>query len=873
MSLTIFCPECDTLLLDAPACTSCGWRRPPPAEAGTRVWHYNAGAKLRCTSMVFAGGRLFFGDAGRTGHPGAVHAVDAANGEGLWRTPLSQGAPSDSLAHGLDRVFISSTEAGDLSPDKPLLAFDAATGELAWTYRSGALNLSAPLLHGGLIYVVSSDRKLHAVDAVHGKGLWTAELSGWGRSAAMAGEGQIFVGTEQNRLLALNLANGRERWSFEGGAWFAATPTVHGDRVYAACWDGTLYALEAGTGKLAWRFDLGDHAYLLTSPLVAGEQVFVGSRDHCLYAVDRRSGSALWRFETGRRVYAAPAVAHGLVYLASDDRHVYALDEETGELAWKLELPGRVRTSPLAVGHHLFVACGGGEVLALALASEEEVGDPQEYLDRQEYAKAAAALALAGEWAEAARLYVDPLQQPSRAAQLYQQAGDAMRAARQYERADQPDRALELWRELDKTEAVVRLLQTSGRTLEAAQELEQADELEAAAELYDKELNQPAKAADLYRKAGKLLKAAALYARVGDVGNEIELLLRVKQPEEAAKRYEELGEYARAAELYLEARQPAQAAAMWSRRGEHRKAAEMYEKAGDQVQAAACYENAGAWALAANLYLQLGEPAEAARCYEAQEAFLLAGTHYQDAALKLEEESQGKAEQRLADLFERAANCFAREYEVGRCDQCRQKVRYYRHQPNLSLVLKQEEAFVQDAYNVLALELINHGRGVAQKIEVALVPAIQGTFAGELTKAIRGIGRFQAHADTLAVLPQAPGKLTLDLHVHYQDRQGQAFEERGRWFVEVRSEPESGRFTPQEVHVHGDYVAGEKVSGDYIGEGGQKGDKVQIQRGGPSGPRLSIGEGSDYRCPDCGARQSVGAAFCEQCGARLEEKR
>jgi len=130
---------------------------------------------------------------------------------------------------------------------------------------------------------------------------------------------------------------------------------------------------------------------------------------------------------------------------------------------------------------------------------------------------------------------------------------------------------------------------------------------------------------------------------------------------------------------------------------------------------------------------------------------------------------------------------------------------------------------------------------------------------------------FDAALAEWAVLPQASGKVTLEVQVHYCDRQGQPLKEKGRWFVDVRSEANSGRFTPQEVYVQGDYVAGEKVTGDYIAEGGQKGDRIDIRRG-AVGPRVSLGEGAELKCRHCGAPQPVGAAFCEQCGKRLEEK-
>jgi hypothetical protein len=56
---TIFCPNCNDLILDQPTCPACGWRRPVEAEgAGQLAWCADLGTRLvkpHCYPAVAAG--------------------------------------------------------------------------------------------------------------------------------------------------------------------------------------------------------------------------------------------------------------------------------------------------------------------------------------------------------------------------------------------------------------------------------------------------------------------------------------------------------------------------------------------------------------------------------------------------------------------------------------------------------------------------------------------------------------------------------------------------------------------------------------------------------------------------------------------------
>jgi hypothetical protein len=82
--------------------------------------------------------------------------------------------------------------------------------------------------------------------------------------------------------------------------------------------------------------------------------------------------------------------------------------------------------------------------------------------------------------------------------------------------------------------------------------------------------------------------------------------------------------------------------------------------------------------------------------------------------------------------------------------------------------------------------------------------------------------------------------------------------------------------TKPNIIVHGGnvVVGGTQVQGDQVTDGGQKGDKVELNRDG--GRRIEVSDEAvkferphEVECPNCGLRLPVGADKCTRCGATL----
>jgi len=869
--MNIFCPKCDTLILTASSCPACGWQRPPVREArrGQELWRVPLEEKIQSAPLV-VGDTLFCGTC-----DGKVHALDTVTCQRRWSFQLPEGwVPSETLAYAHGILYLGTDDARPLSsPDKPLLALDAATGKELWKAPTTALRLSAPRFWVDAVYFAASTGQAYAVDAATGEVRWCKPIPAWGPAAPAVERGLVIFGSRDRYLVALYARSGRPAWQFtiaEGPSnWLPKSPTVVEGVCYVTSWDGHLYALDAATGEEKWRF--ATRRAILTAPVVYGDAVYFGGQDHHLYAVNRHTGELLWKRDLVRRVYATPVVVDGVVYAASDNKLIYAFDAESGEPVWPepLAVGDRVRADLAADEARLYAASRYGDLLAVAIREPEPALSPAEHEARGKWDKAATAYALQRDFARAARLYEQKLQQPYQAAQLYRRAGELSKAATLFMQAGKRRDALELFQELGRHREAAKLAQELGRQQEAAAAWEQAGEYVRAAEIYET-LGQPLKAADLYVRAGGLgnrRKAHRLWRQAGETQKLVKSLLDHGEWAEAAELYAEAGEFARAAELYRQAGMLAQAAEMWLRHGDRRQAALTYEEAGELARAAALYCELMAWPRARELYQQLGDREGEAKCCLLMGDKLTAAQLYEEAANRLEEESQGREEERLAELYDKAAGLYRDEFQRKAWLRCRQKVIYYRRLPDVKLVLEQREPFVLGQENILFLYPRNEGRDLARDIHIGVRSRTE-KLTGQLTAHLDGLGRLMVAEEpvTLNVKPLDAGKLILDVEMFYADRHGNRYEDCLEWHIDVRELGE-GRVTPPELHVKGTVYMSDHISivqGDQLMPGAQKGDRVVIARGVPPStlPELP-------RCPHCGHLQAPGGRFCERCGKEL----
>lgn len=354
------------------ACASNDRPKPAPLAANVPVlavrtaWTAALGAVDFALDVRVVDGRAYLASSA-----GTVLALDAQTGAEVWRTqldtPLSAGVGSDGRYTAV------------VGRNNELIVLEA--GKLAWRQKLKVLTLTAPLVAGGRVFVLSTDRTVSAFDAAVGQRLWqqqrTAESLVLGEAGLLTAVGDTLVVGYGGRIAGLNPLSGAPRWetavvsprgtneverlvdvvagySREGsqvcvrafqyavacvdaatGRTLWSKPAIgsagvggDGALVYGTEADGKLSAWSRKEGEKLWTLDRYRFR-LLTTPLVAGRSLIFGDDAGNLHILSKTDGAPLNRIVTDDSgLYVAPVLAGKTLLVVSRRGSVYALRPE-----------------------------------------------------------------------------------------------------------------------------------------------------------------------------------------------------------------------------------------------------------------------------------------------------------------------------------------------------------------------------------------------------------------------------------------------------------------------------------------------------------------------------------------------------------------
>lgn len=348
----------------------------------TQVWSTQFGAgndkRQRITSApVAAGGRVFVLDALQN-----VTAI-GTNGATLWQKDLTPATETSGEVVGgglavVDGRIYATTGFGRLH------VLDAATGAEIWSKRFDAALTAAPLVDGGLIYVISRDGFAYALDRKSGRIVWEVEgtpasTSVLGSGApAIAGKTAIFP-FPSGELAAVLKLGGVSLWdssvsgsrlgrSYGSVNAIVGGPVVSGRTVYVATAAGRLAAIDSASGDREWTALEG-----AVGPVIsAGGSLFVVSDEAKLLRLNASDGTRIWAAtlplyateKIARReeiyVHFGPILAGGRLILASTDGVMREIDPASGRILRATDLGSPAASEPIIVGGTLYVITANG---------------------------------------------------------------------------------------------------------------------------------------------------------------------------------------------------------------------------------------------------------------------------------------------------------------------------------------------------------------------------------------------------------------------------------------------------------------------------------------------------------------------------------
>ena len=298
-----------------------------------------------------------------------LHCLDESNGSIVWSNVLGGYGGVSTPAIECGRVFAGATYfSGDL------YCIDASDGATIWNrtiepdpgYYGVA---SSPLIHNGMVYVVSSsDGRLHAFD-FDGAEQWNYSASGSSdnyMSAATDGDKLFFGGG--NAMNCVDVATQTEEWTFIVGDKVVTTPAACDGVVYFATGknEKKLYAVDIATVTEVWSRSLYGS---LSSPAISDGKIYIGDKEFVIHCFDAGTGTEIWNRTTGCGdfgVYSSPVVAGGMVYTAAnyDKGTIYCFNADDGTPKWSYDTGNWNMAQPAVSDGTLFIGSDSGYLYA-----------------------------------------------------------------------------------------------------------------------------------------------------------------------------------------------------------------------------------------------------------------------------------------------------------------------------------------------------------------------------------------------------------------------------------------------------------------------------------------------------------------------------
>lgn len=351
-----------------------------------RVWSNSIGKgdsrKQRITAEpVVAGGLIYTLDSG------ANVTATSAQGATVWSVNLipAQDGDADATGGGLayaDGVLYVSSGFGRLT------ALDARTGVTRWQKRLNATGSGAPLVNGGLLYLVAGDETGWAVDVKDGRIAWQIQATPsvgnvLGAPAPVIAQEFAVFAFGSGDVSATFRRGGIRRWnaSVAGGRRGRAAaqivdvtggPMVVGDTIYIGNHSGRTVAFDADSGERKWTADEG----AIDTVWPAGNSIFQVSDRSQLIRLDAATGQVVWaqdlpgfvKDKPNRRgpivAHYGPILAGGRIVIASNDGYLRFFNPVDGALVNRVEVPGGATTAPVVAGQTLYVVSTKGDLHA-----------------------------------------------------------------------------------------------------------------------------------------------------------------------------------------------------------------------------------------------------------------------------------------------------------------------------------------------------------------------------------------------------------------------------------------------------------------------------------------------------------------------------
>jgi outer membrane protein assembly factor BamB len=206
-------------------------------ETGAVAWKFHTGADegtWNDSSPCTSGGRVYM-----RGMDSAVYAVDASNGDLVWKKELP-GRLSTSTTCLDGNIYVGST-------DNHIYRLEMDTGEIVASLKLDGTPYGTVTCTAGLVIVLTGRRgqgnMLHCIDSNLEKVLWmqAPENTAWTTYRPHIWDDEVVMGDENGDIAAFGINNGVRRWSITVGG-VVKTIARSDTQMFIGTFGGMLYS-------------------------------------------------------------------------------------------------------------------------------------------------------------------------------------------------------------------------------------------------------------------------------------------------------------------------------------------------------------------------------------------------------------------------------------------------------------------------------------------------------------------------------------------------------------------------------------------------------------------------------------------------------
>ena len=253
-------------------------------------------------------------------------------GKLVWAKNLGKLDNSYGHAASLDqyenRLLVQLDQGNGKDGKSKLLAFDTATGNLAWETKPRPVpnTWSTPItieVAGKPQIITCGNPWVISYNPADGNEIWRAKvLYGEVTPSPVFGLGMVFTVQEGEKLAAIkpdgtgDVTTNHVVWSADEGLPDICSPLCDGKYVYLCTSHGTITCYDGLTGKKQWEHEYETEFH--SSPSVAGDRIFLFSGKGAV--IQLQAGPTfkeLSKIEMGEEISSSPAFADGRWYIRS----------------------------------------------------------------------------------------------------------------------------------------------------------------------------------------------------------------------------------------------------------------------------------------------------------------------------------------------------------------------------------------------------------------------------------------------------------------------------------------------------------------------------------------------------------------------------